>query len=43
MTPRPPSSPRQKNGDLIIEGYAAVWEGDDRYGENFIEGAFQGP
>lgn len=31
----------QENGDLIIEGYAAVWEGDDRQGENFAPGAFQ--
>jgi HK97 family phage prohead protease len=30
----------QENGDLIIEGYAAVWEGDDRQGENFAPGAF---
>lgn len=29
------------NGDLIIEGYAAVFEGDDRQGENFTDGAFQ--
>jgi HK97 family phage prohead protease len=29
----------QDNGDLIIEGYAAVWEGDDRQGENFAEGS----
>lgn len=28
------------NGDLLIEGYAAVWEGDDREGENFAPGAF---
>lgn len=28
-------------GDLIIEGYAAVFEGLDREGENFIPGAFQ--
>lgn len=28
------------NGDLIIDGYAAVWEGDDRQGENFAPGAF---
>ncbi len=31
----------QENGDLIIEGYAAVWEGDDREGENFVPGAFE--
>ena len=30
-----------ENGDLIIEGYAAVWEGEDREGENFAPGAFQ--
>ena len=29
-----------ENGDLTIEGYAAVWEGDDRQGENFAPGAF---
>jgi HK97 family phage prohead protease len=29
------------DGDLLIEGYAAVWEGDDRQGENFAPGAFQ--
>jgi hypothetical protein len=27
----------QENGDLIIEGYAAVFEGDDREGENFAD------
>lgn len=31
----------EDNGDLILEGYAAVWEGEDREGENFIPGAFQ--
>lgn len=31
----------EDNGDIIIEGYAAVWEGDDREGENFAPGAFQ--
>lgn len=31
----------EDNGDLTIEGYAAVWEGDDRQGENFAPGAFQ--
>ena len=30
-----------ENGDLLIEGYAAVWEGDDRQGENFMPGAFE--
>lgn len=29
------------DGDLIIEGFAAVWDGDDRQGENFAPGAFQ--
>lgn len=29
------------NGDLIIEGMAAVFEGVDREGENFIPGAFE--
>ena len=29
------------DGDLIIEGYAAVFEGIDREGENFAPGAFQ--
>lgn len=28
------------NGDLFIEGFAAVFEGDDRQGENFTDGAF---
>lgn len=31
----------QENGDLLIEGYAAVFEGVDREGENFAPGAFQ--
>lgn len=30
----------EDNGDLTIAGYAAVWEGDDRQGENFAPGAF---
>lgn len=30
-----------ENGDLIIEGYAAVFDGVDRQKENFVEGAFQ--
>jgi HK97 family phage prohead protease len=30
-----------EDGDLIIEGWAAVFEGLDREGENFQEGAFQ--
>ena len=29
------------SGDLIIEGWAAVFDGIDRQGENFVEGAFQ--
>lgn len=29
------------NGDLLIEGYTAVFDGVDRQGENFAEGAFQ--
>lgn len=28
------------NGDLIIEGWAARFDGTDRHGENFMEGAF---
>jgi HK97 family phage prohead protease len=30
-----------ENGDLIIEGWAAVFEGEDRQGENFADGAFK--
>jgi HK97 family phage prohead protease len=30
-----------ENGDLLIEGYAAVFEGLDREGENFTDGAFE--
>jgi len=30
-----------ENGDLIIEGFAAVWDGEDREGENFAPGAFE--
>jgi HK97 family phage prohead protease len=30
----------QENGDLIIEGYAAVFNGQDRQNENFTDGAF---
>lgn len=30
-----------ESGDLIIEGYAAVFDGVDRQGENFSEGAFR--
>lgn len=29
------------DGDLIIEGWAAEFEGQDRQGENFTDGAFQ--
>ena len=28
------------DGDLLIEGFAAVWDGDDRMGENFAPNAF---
>lgn len=31
----------EENGDLRIQGWAAVFEGIDRQGENFAEGAFQ--
>ena len=31
----------QDNGDLIIEGWAAVFDGVDRQGENFADGAFK--
>jgi HK97 family phage prohead protease len=30
-----------ENGDLLIEGFAAVFEGLDRQNENFTEGAFK--
>lgn len=30
-----------EDDDLLIEGWAAVWDGDDRQGENFAPGAFQ--
>lgn len=30
-----------ENGDLLVEGYAAVFEGTDREGENFVDDAFQ--
>lgn len=30
-----------EDGDLIIEGWAADFDGVDRQGENFVEGAFQ--
>lgn len=30
-----------EDGDLLIEGYAAVFDGIDRAGENFAPGAFQ--
>lgn len=30
-----------ENGDLLIEGWAADFDGIDREGENFIDGAFQ--
>jgi HK97 family phage prohead protease len=31
----------EENGDLIIEGWAASFDGLDRQGENFVDGAFQ--
>lgn len=31
----------ESSGDLLIEGYAAEFEGEDRDGENFTDGAFQ--
>jgi HK97 family phage prohead protease len=31
----------EENGDLIIEGYAAVFAGMDRQNENFTDGAFK--
>lgn len=31
----------KENGDLIIEGYAAVFDGVDREGENFADNSFQ--
>jgi HK97 family phage prohead protease len=30
-----------EDGDLLIEGWAAVWEDNDRQGENFVPGSFQ--
>lgn len=30
----------EENGDLIIEGWAASFDGLDRMGENFVDGAF---
>jgi HK97 family phage prohead protease len=36
-----PTVTEQENGDLIIEGWAASFEGLDREGENFVPGAFQ--
>lgn len=36
-----PGVTKLDNGDLIIEGYAAVWQGDDRQGENFAPQAFE--
>ena len=35
------STQTQENGDLIIEGFASVFAGDDRQGENFAPGAFK--
>lgn len=31
----------EENGDIYIEGYAAVFDGVDREGENFLPGAFE--
>lgn len=31
----------EENGDLTIEGWAAIFEGTDRQNENFTDGAFQ--
>lgn len=36
-----PTVIEEENGDLIIEGWAASFEGLDRQGENFVPGAFQ--
>jgi HK97 family phage prohead protease len=36
-----PTVTEDENGDLIIEGWAASFEGLDRQGENFVPGAFQ--
>jgi HK97 family phage prohead protease len=36
-----PTVVEEENGDLIIEGWAASFEGLDRQGENFVPGAFQ--
>lgn len=36
-----PMVTEEENGDLIIEGWAASFEGLDREGENFVPGAFQ--
>jgi HK97 family phage prohead protease len=36
-----PTVTEQENGDLIIEGWAASFDGLDRQGENFVDGAFQ--
>lgn len=30
-----------EDGDLLLDGYAAVFEGTDRQGENFTDGAFK--
>jgi hypothetical protein len=38
--PDAPVVTEMEDGDLLIEGYAAVWDGDDRQGENFAPGAF---
>lgn len=35
-----PTVSEDENGDLIIEGWAASFDGLDRTGENFVDGAF---
>lgn len=36
-----PTVTETEDGDLIIEGYAAVFDGLDREGENFADGSFE--
>jgi HK97 family phage prohead protease len=38
---REPTVLEEENGDLIIEGWAASFDGLDRQGENFVPGAFE--
>ncbi len=35
------STTELEDGDLLIDGFAAVWKGTDRQGENFAPGAFK--